>query len=61
MSEEFRILIPKEDFIKIVSLLSEFEKLCSEKNIKFNKYTEEELLNILYIYKNWKKGDKPPF
>ena len=59
--EEFKILIPKEEFYSIVNLLSDFEKLCNERNIKFSKYTEEQLLNVLYIYRNWKKGDKPPF
>lgn len=53
--------IQKIDFLKIVNLLDEFGKLCESKGIKFNKYTEEELMQILMWYKNYKLGDLPPF
>jgi len=61
MSLEFNITIPKIDFLKIVNLLDEFGKLCAERDIKFNKYSEEELLQILKAYRNYRAGDKPPF
>jgi len=61
MDKEFKLTIPKDDFLKIVSLLDEFGELCKEKGVKFNKYTEEELLQILYLYRNYKTGDLPPF
>jgi hypothetical protein len=61
MSKEFKLTIPKNDFLKIVSLLDEFSKLAQEKGVKFNKYTEEELLQVLYLYRNYRTGDKPPF
>lgn len=61
MTKEFKLTIPKNDFLKIVSLLDEFGKLAQEKGIKFNKYTEEQLLEVLYMYRNYKTGDKPPF
>jgi hypothetical protein len=54
-------LISKVDFYKIVDLLDSFEKLCIDRNIKFNKFTEEELMQVLMWYKNYKTGDKPPF
>jgi hypothetical protein len=60
-SKEFKLTIPKNDFLKIVSLLDAFSKLAQEKGIKFNKYTEEQLLEVLYMYRNYKTGDKPPF
>lgn len=61
MDKQFKLTIPKVDFLKIVSLLDDFGELCQEKGIKFNKYTEEELLQILYLYRNYKTGDLPPF
>jgi hypothetical protein len=61
MTKEFKLTIPKKEFYALVSLLDEFGKLCEEKEIKFNKYTEEELLQILYLYRNYRTGDKPPF
>ena len=61
MDKQFKLTIPKNDFLSIVSLLDEFGKLCAEKGVKFNKYTEEELLQILYLYRNYKTGDLPPF
>lgn len=53
--------VQRIDFLKIVNLLDEFGKLCEAKGIKFNKYTEEELHEILMWYKNYKLGDPPPF
>jgi hypothetical protein len=60
-SKEFKLTIPKNDFLKIVSLLDAFGKLAQEKGVKFNKYTEEQLLEVLYMYRNYKTGDEPPF
>lgn len=54
-------MINKIDFLKIASMLDEFGELCDRQNIKFNKFTEEELLELLKMYKNYKLGDKPPF
>lgn len=61
MDKEFKITIPKIEFMKIVSLLDEFGKLCESKGVKFKQYSEEELLQILYAYRNYRTGDKPPF
>lgn len=61
MDKQFKLTIPKNDFLKIISLLEEFGNLCEAKGVKFNKYTEEELLQILYLYRNYKTGDLPPF
>lgn len=61
MTEPLKLTIPKIDFLKIVSLLDDFGKLCEEKGIKFNKYTEAQLLEVLYAYRNYRGGDKPPF
>jgi hypothetical protein len=47
--------------MKIVSVLDEFSKLCDEKGVKFGKFTDEQLLEILHIYRNYRLGDKPPF
>lgn len=47
--------------MKIVNLLDEFGKLCEAKGVKFKQYSEEELLQILYAYRNYRTGDKPPF
>jgi len=59
--KEIKLTIPKTDFLKIVSLLDAFGKLAQENGVKFNKYTEEQLLEVLYMYRNYKTGDKPPF
>lgn len=61
MTKEFRLTIPKKEFYAIVSLLDEFGKLCQIKGIKFNQYSEKQLLEILYLYRNYKTGDEPPF
>lgn len=59
--QEFKITIPKIDFLKIVSLLDDFGKLAEAKGVKFGAYTEEELLQILYAYRNYRLSDPPPF
>jgi hypothetical protein len=61
LNKEFKITLPKQDFLKIVSLLDEFGTMCDKRGIKFAKYTEEELLQILKAYRNYRTGDKPPF
>ena len=60
-SKEFKLTIPKNDFLKIVRLLDKFGELAQAEGVKFNKYTEEQLLEILYMYRNYKTGDEPPF
>jgi hypothetical protein len=61
MDKQFKITIPKIEFVKIVSLLDEFGKLAEAKGVKFGSYTEEELLQVLYAYRNYKMSDPPPF
>lgn len=54
-------MLSKIDFIKIISVLDKFSTLCDEIGVKFGKYTDEELLEILHHYRNYRLGDKPPF
>lgn len=61
MDKQFKLTIPRIDFLKIVSLLDEFGKLAEAKGVKFGAYSEEELLQVLYAYRNYKLGDPPPF
>lgn len=58
---EIKFTIPRTDLLKIISLLDEFSRLAQEKGVKFSKYTEEQLLEVLYLYRNYKTGDEPPF
>lgn len=59
--KEFKLTIPKIDFIKIVRLLDEFGVLADKHGVKFGAYTEDQLLEILYMYRNYRTGDEPPF
>lgn len=61
MEKQFKVTIPKIDFIKIVSLLDDFAKLADAKEVKFAKYTPEQLMEILKMYRNYRTGDEPPF
>lgn len=55
--------ISRTDVIKLIDLLKEFEKLCAERDIKFNRYTPEQMMEFLKLYKNYRAGaiDPPPF
>lgn len=55
--------ISRNDVIKLIDLLKEFEKLCDERDIKFKNYTPEQLMEFLMFYKAYKGGqiDPPPF
>ena len=55
--------ISRNDVIKLIDLLKEFEKLCEERNIKFQSYTPEQLMEFLQMYRNYRAGiiDPPPF
>lgn len=58
-----KLTIPRADVIVLIDLLDSFEKLCTERKIKFSKYTAEEIMQFLQLYKAYKKGeiDPPPF
>lgn len=47
--------IPKPDIIALTALLSDFEKLCIERNIKFNKYSPDQLYDFLMLYRSYKQ------
>lgn len=55
--------ISRNDVIRLIDLLKEFEKLCEERDIKFKSYTPEQIMEFLMLYKNYKAGiiDPPPF
>lgn len=55
--------ISRNDVIKLIDLLKEFEKLCNERDIKFKNYTPEQMMEFLMLYKAYKGGqiDPPPF
>lgn len=55
--------ISRVDVIKLIDLLKEFEKLCEEREIKFNKYTPEQMMEFLLMYRAYRGGklDPPPF
>jgi hypothetical protein len=55
--------ISRNDVIKLIDLLKEFEKLCAEREIKFNRYTPEQLMEFLKMYRAYRGGqiDPPPF
>lgn len=55
--------ISRSDVIKLVDLLKAFEKLCEERNIKFNKYSPDEIMEFLKLYRAYRGGkiDPPPF
>jgi hypothetical protein len=59
--KEFKLTIPKNDFLKIVSFMDEITELADKHGVKFGAYSEEQLLEILYLYRNFKTGDNPPF
>ena len=58
---ELKLTIPKKDFFAIVKLLDEFGALADKHGVKFAAYTEEQLLEVLYLYRNYRTGDEPPF
>lgn len=49
------------EVIKILNCMSVFADACEASGVKFNKYSEEELLKIMYIYRAWKLSGAPPF
>lgn len=53
--------LSKIDKMKLIGLMKDFSEMCSEKDIKFNRYSEEELMEFLMIYKAWKTSGEPPF
>lgn len=55
--------ISRNDVIKLIDLLKEFERLCEERDIKFQNYTTEQLMEFLQMYRNYRAGaiDSPPF
>lgn len=55
--------ISRNDVIRLIDLLKEFEKLCEERDIKFKNYTPEQLMEFLQLYRNYRAGaiDPPPF
>lgn len=63
MTNTAKTSIPKNDLIVLIDLLKEFEKLCEARKIKFGKYTPEQLMAFLMLYKNYRAGiiDPPPF
>lgn len=54
-------MISRIDKLRIINALREFEAICEAKNIKFNKFTSEELMEILMLYKAYRLCDEPPF
>lgn len=59
--KEFKITIPKDDFLKIVNFMDEIVALADKHGVKFGAYSEEQLLEVLYAYRNYRISDKPPF
>lgn len=53
--------LSKIEILKIIDLLDDFEEMCNKRNIKFNRFTPEELLEFLYLYKAYKLSGDPPF
>lgn len=55
--------ISRNDVIKLIDLLKEFEKLCDEREIKFKNYTADQMMEFLLMYRAYKGGkiDPPPF
>lgn len=55
--------ISKKDAIALIDLLKEFEKLCEERQIKFQNFTPEQIMEFLKMYRNYRAGiiDPPPF
>lgn len=59
--KEFKITIPKQDFLKIVNFMDDITALADKHGVKFGAYSEEQLLEVLYAYRNYRISDKPPF
>lgn len=55
--------LPRADVIALIDLLKDFEQLCEDRKIKFNKYTPEQLMEFLQLYRAYRGGkiDPPPF
>lgn len=55
--------IPKKDIITLIDLLDKFTDMCKERDVKFNRYTEDQLMAFLQLYKRYRQGeiDPPPF
>jgi hypothetical protein len=47
--------------MRIIECLAIFQKACEERGVKFGRYTEDELLEILMLYKQYVTGEKPDF
>jgi hypothetical protein len=51
----------KSDVIKIIDIMAILEKACEERNIKFSKFSKDELYELFMIYRAYKLSPPPPF
>jgi hypothetical protein len=51
----------KIELMRIIECLSVFQDACESRGVKFNKFSEEDLLEIIYLYKAYKLSGEPPF
>jgi len=58
-----RTSIPKQNLITLIDLLKDFEAMCMERNIRFNQYTADQMMDFLRLYKSYRAGiiDPPPY
>lgn len=58
-----RTSIPKQDLITLIDLLKDFENMCEKRNIRFSRYTADQMMDFLRLYKAYRAGtiDPPPF
>lgn len=47
--------IPKADVIALTGLLSDFEKMCMDRGIRFNRYSEDQLWEFILFYKSYRQ------
>lgn len=51
----------KMDVIKIIDIMSILESACDERNIKFSKFSKDQLWELFMIYRAYKLSGEPPF
>lgn len=49
------------DVIKIIDIMSILESACDERNIKFSKFSKDQLWELFMIYRAYKLSGEPPF
>lgn len=51
----------RNEVLKIIDIMSIIESACEERNIKFSKFTREQLYELFMIYRSYRLSGEPPF